>query len=246
MPIPVITSWKLESLRLSVFLAEPIDPNQQSWWKSITGLEPETSTSKRQTGEYTEDGVFGDWRLTLAINSISNNRVDWLAYPATPDLISFSSIGSYVEESEKFFKLFHGWLSDNCPLTIRIAYGAVLLNEVSDRKASYEILSACLPIIKFNSESWSDFSFQINNKNPSEVLAGMTLNILTKWNAIQMVRIPIGQTGSALADKHACRLELDLSSEVDNKTPIEAGKISLLYTELKTIADRYVSNGYPK
>jgi hypothetical protein len=246
MPIPVITSWKLESLRLSVFLVEAIDPNQQDWWKSITGLESETSTSKRQTGEYTEDGVFGDWRLTLAINTISHNRVDWVAYPATPDLISFSSIGSYVEESEKFFKLFNRWLLDNCPPTIRIAYGAVLLNEVSDRKAGYEILSACLPIIKFNPESWTDFSFQVNNKNSSEVLAGMTLNILTKWNAIQMVRIPIEQTSSAHTDKNACRLEFDLSSEADNKAPIEAGNLSLLYTEFRTIADRYVSNGYPK
>lgn len=246
MPIPVITSWKLESLRLSVFLAEPIDPNQQSWWKIITGLEPETTTSKRQTGEYTEDGVFGDWRLTLAINGISQNRVDWLAYPAVPDLISFSSIGNYVEESEKFYKLFHGWLSDNCPPAFRIAYGAVLLNEVADRRAGYEVLSACLPIIKFNSESWSDFSFQVNNRTSSNILTGMTLNILTKWNAIQMVRMPIDQTGSALADKHACRLELDLSSAADNKTSIQAGKLTLLYGELRTIADQYVSNGYPK
>lgn len=252
MPIPEITSWKVESLRLTVFLAAPIDPsgldsNAQSWWMSITGQESESTTSKRQTGEHIVEGAFGDWRFNLSINSLSN-RVDWLAYPANPDLQGISTIGSYVDSAEIFYKALNNWLLTLCPPAFRIAYGCVLLNEVSERKAGYEILASCLPIIKINPDTWSDFFFQVNNKVNSVVSIASPLNILSKWAVIKALRYKVNNFESVTApvEFNACRLELDSSTAVDNSTSIEPGELSTLYGELRAIADQYASSGYPK
>lgn len=244
MTIQKETSWKLESLRLTVFLEKPIDPVTSMWWKSVTSQEPETTTNKRQTGEYIDEGVFEEWRLTLITNTLNQNRIDWIAYPSSPNLQSFSTIGNYADESKKFFGLFNSWLLNVCPSALRLAYGAVLLNDEPDKRSSYETLESYLPMIKFDLESWSEFAFQVNNLTASKVLEGEKLNALSKWNGIKMVHMQLEGSGSPPHEKHACRLELDLSSPNDNKEPINSKKLSLLYEEMSAITDKYASKGY--
>ncbi len=252
MPIPEIASWKVESLRLTVFLADPVEPNgldstAQSWWKSITGQESETTTSKRQTGEHIVEGGFGDWRFNLSINSLSN-RVDWVAYPTAPELHGISTIGSYVASPAIFYKALNNWLLTLSPPALRIAYGVVLLNEVPERKTGYEMLASYLPIIKINADTWSDFFFQVNNKVKSAVLVASPLNVVSKWAAIKTVRIQVNTSeapSAASVELNACRLELDLSTAVENKTSMEPANLSTLFNEFRAIADQYVSKGYP-
>lgn len=243
MSTPELTSWNLESIRLSVFLAE--QPNlAQDWWKQITGVEPEQSVHKRQTGEYSDEGTFGDWRLALNINTLAQNRVDWIAYPPAPSLIGFSHIGQYIEQSKLFFEALQGWLTDTCPPSKRIAFGAVLINELPDKKTGYQMLQSFLPIIKFDLDNWSEFFFQVNKKAISETVDGLEINKLSKWNALRLTRVIFEPTNAAPIEFHACRLELDINTSAENISPFDSILVPAIVAELRQIANRYASEGY--
>ena len=243
MPTSELTSWNLESIRLSVFLAEQPNP-AQDWWKQVTGLEPETTVNKRQTGELTDEGTFGNWRLALNINTLAQNRVDWIAYPPAPSLIGFSHIGQYVEQSELFFEALQGWLADTCPPSIRIAFGAVLINELQDKKTGYQMLQSFLPIIKADLANWSDFFFQVNKKGVSKAVNYLEINQLTKWNALRLTRVIFESTNVSPIDFHACRLELDINTSAENTSLIDRNLIPAVSAELRKIANGYASEGY--
>lgn len=244
MSIPELTSWKLELIRLTIFLAEPCS-TEQNWWQYVTGNEPETSVSKRQTGDYIDEGNFSDWKLSLTINVHNQNRIDWLAYSQSPSPDGFSSIGQYMEQSQIFFEALNGWLLKECPSVSRIAYGVILINEAPNRTAAYQMLESCLPFIKFDIDNWSDFFFQTNKKGKSTVVEGLALNQLSKWNALKLMRIHVENMSFSQVESHACRLELDINTASENITPIPPEKLSLIVAELKQIADHFASEGYP-
>lgn len=240
-----ITSWNLESIRLSVFLKE--SPSfEPDWWRQVIGKEPEVSTNKRQLGQYIDEGTSDHWRIALNISSLNQNRVDWIVYPSEEALIGFSHIGQYTEQSELFFNKLEKWLADICPSAVRIALGAVLIHECSDRKASYQLLELLLPIIAFEPDNWSDFSFQVNKKATSTVISNLEINQITKWDAIRMRQIRFDQADntSEQVDFHACRLELDINTAAENTTEITNTFIPKVAKELLQLANRYVTKGY--
>jgi hypothetical protein len=190
-----------------------------------------------------EEGEFGEWRMSLRINDLNQSRIDFIAYPAAPDLNSFSYMGNYKDAEEKFYNAVNNWVLNECPPIVRFAYGVVLINEVPDKKNGYEMLAAYLPFIKFDVNNWTDFTFQVNSKTTSTAIAGLELNRVSKWNSIRMINL--GLDGSR-REKNACRIELDLSTGAENEELIDSKKFSEIYLELREVADKFVLKGVPE
>jgi len=168
-------------------------------------------------------------------------------YPQAMEVSGYQSIGGYIEETQRFFDIFKQWLEHECPPAIRLAYGAILLQEVPNKKAGYETLAACLPHLKFNVGGWSDFLFQVNNLSTSKAVNNLELNQISRWGVTKKQRIFMESSGpQSVADSYACRVELDLSTATENKVAFSSGNMIALFTELKEIADQYAEQGFPK
>lgn len=239
-----IMNWELESSRLTMFFSSTIDYKNQGWWKSVTGIDPESTTYRNQTGDYVEDGLFGDQRLTMVVNTIQN-RVDWILYPSLVSVQDTPAIGSYIDCSRTLSRILTEWITTVATNVIRVAHGFVLIKENSDNDPSYKSIQELLPIVSFDLDNWSDFEFRVNNKKDSKVLAGTQLNAISKWNPIKLVRFELN-SASVQSEIYATRLELDLSSGAQNTNSFSPDLILKLSDELLEVSDRYVSEGFHK
>lgn len=247
MTLPDITSWKLEVLRLTVFLADQLSDNECGKWKRLTGQDPESVTTRPQTGEYVEDGVFQSCRLSYSANMLGPFRIDWIMYPQVNEASAYQSIGGYIEETKRFFDIFEQWIKNDCPPAIRLAYGVNMFHEVPNKKLGYETLANCLPHINFDIDNWSDFLFQVNNLSTSKTVDNLKLNRISRWMTSRSQRITMSPSGlQSLNDNYACRAEFDLSTSEENKSVFTSANMIALFTELKNIADQYAAHGLQK
>lgn len=248
MPIPANATWKIESLRLSVFLAEPDSSLGSDWWKDVTGEEPETTTTKRASGERIDEGQFENDRLWLNVSSGPQGKVDWIWYPQIDSSGGFATIGEFSSANPTFDNLLRGWVRDKCPPAIRFAYGATFLSDVESPAAGYEFLQAALPFIKFELGEWSDFTFNVNKLMQSEALAATEisprLNAFTKWNSIKMIHAILDGSPAPSIEAYAVRMEIDLSSDAANRLHIPKDLLDALLTEFYTLAKRYQEEGF--
>lgn len=239
-----LNKWKLESLRLTVFLEKEIEVDLDSFWNKATGQYPEKTETRKHTGDRLAEGDYENWRVSLSANSLTS-KVDWVVFPKEFDLTGFSTIGNYIEETKKFSEIFGKWVKEECPPSVRVAYGAVMIQDVPDRQSGYKALAENLPCIEFDLENWTDFLFQVNSAIESKVDTGMKINRLSRWNAIQMMRV-VDQQESPQIVTNACRLELDLSTSIEHKEPFSSSKLFDHFAELKLIADEFSTKGLKK
>ena len=130
------SNWQAESLRLTVFLATNVQLRDEGWWTKVAGTDPENRIAKPNRGEIVEAGIFQGNVLTL---SVQPGRVDWILGPnmsIEDDLGEIKSVGSFRSAETTFSATMSDWLKD-CPSTVRLAYGAVLLEPVENREKGY-------------------------------------------------------------------------------------------------------------
>src|SRR5215469_4073100 len=129
-------NWLAESFRLTVFLAPNVQPKDEGWWARVTGANPESKTAKPARGELVETGIFQSNVLTL---SVQPGRIDWILSPnlsSENESGEIKSVGSFEDVGKTFSTAMSSWLN-YCPPIVRLAYGAVMLEPVENRKAGY-------------------------------------------------------------------------------------------------------------
>lgn len=243
MTAPDINSWKLESIRLSLFLADQLSDKGEGSWKKLIGQDPEIITTRPQTETYVEDGVFENYRLSFNHNKMSPPRIDWIAYqPMMSDSLSELLIG--YDRIQDFTHLFEHWLKNERLPLFRIGLGAILVQPTSNHRTAYETLSHYLPNIKFDLDKWSDFTFQVNNKSDSKEKKGLKINQISRWNAIVGQKIAFSSESEPIINEsYFCRLELDVNTAADNKEQFSSEEVLSIFQELQTIAHEYACNG---
>lgn len=149
--------WQVQSLRCTVFVGPSIDLDGQRWWKALFGEDPAEISSKPRMSITHASGDFGSG--VLEVNS-APGRVDWnYRIPQEVDRAStVPLLGSFDDQLEQFLGPLLRWLAlPEFPGALRIAFGAILLQPVEDRKSGYRLLADYLPAVKIDSECSSDF-----------------------------------------------------------------------------------------
>jgi hypothetical protein len=248
MPIPDNATWVVESLRLTVFLAEPNPDMGAEWWSNIAGHDPETSTFKRQSGERIDDGEFEAGRLWLNCNVGPAARVDWVFYPQPTAVGALQSVGD-LETIGRFVEILKPWLQESCPRTIRLAFAVTALSPTDSRDSAYRFLRTALPFITFDSDNWSDFVFQVNKRLPLQ--EGLPRDIplthahcFTRWAAIKAIHGVMESSTPIFAESNAARVEIDISTHPDNKVALSAEGLAALFDEFAGIAHRVSREGF--
>ncbi|PYV67023.1 MAG: hypothetical protein DMG96_40570 [Acidobacteria bacterium] len=248
------SNWQAESLRLTVFLATNVQLRDEGWWTKVAGTDPENRIAKPNRGEIVEAGIFQGNVLTL---SVQPGRVDWILGPnmsIEDDLGEIKSVGSFRSAETTFSATMSDWLKD-CPSTVRLAYGAVLLEPVENREKGYLRVAEYVPAVKIDPLGSEDFLYQINRPRESTTVKGMRLNRLSKWSvaSFQPVRFSIGipqsQPRQPLVYSHggtlamACRAEFDLSTAAGIQQELPHDMLPRIFNELVALGSEIAQYG---
>lgn len=220
-----LRAWQAETLRLTVFLAQPLDVSRLAWWQSIVGEPPEMRTLRPRQDRLEESGKVGNGVCSLSLDC-NPKRIDWLLTPfiaGERELSEFPSCGAFPDALELFRGLLMPWLP-TCPRLERLAFGAVLLHPVVNLDAGYRWLSTLLPSVRLDPGVSSDFSYSINRPRTLELDAShVGINRLSRWGVVKLSGIMLNVSEGLVVpdsrmlgrDLFSCRLEIDINTAPD-------------------------------
>lgn len=247
------TSWQCESVRLSALWASPDDVSGLLNWEAVTGVQPEQRETQPRLATHREvgtvwDGAILDWRA-------SPGRADWIVAAAIPrdmQLAEIPSLGSIETVIGKFSTLLF-----DCVATAyrapRLAFGLVATCPLPTKEASYALLSTMLPSARL--EGASEFTYQINRPRKSKSIDGLLINRLSRWTAAAVVglRMQVTSPGTGPSDgvvstvrlplNYTTRVELDINSDADHRTPILADMSRPLFDEFVELSIELLGKG---
>jgi hypothetical protein len=243
--------WRVQQLRITLF-SPVIPPRLDGLWKSILTEEPPRSTRTPEGMEESgpvPNNESSEWLVTRS----SAGRVDLVLAPPPEEQLGFGSpllllepLPTYHERIADFGEKLLAAIGS---APVRLALGAVLMDPADSKTDGYSKMAKLLTGSVSLDPASSDFQYQINRvRTRSFQGEDVLLNRLTKWSVayvqhVQVVIAPgvpaVTQAASAL---HACRLELDLSTDAARASLPQAQHLEILKS-LFTFGVEIAANG---
>ncbi len=230
------TIWQALTLRLTAFpvLGEP--PHDDTWWAATVGQQPDQSTVQPRLGKSEQVGSLGKGILALATEPV---RIDWVYGASQQQDDTLPVLGPYLETLDVFLQLMLKWLHlPSVPPIDRIAFGAIIVSPVPDRKTGYEKLKKYIRDVKIDSDNSTDFLYQINRPRSSRVgIPGLRINRLSKWSVLasflNVFQVSSKQIASASSLTNlACRLEMDINTAPETRLHEHRERLADVFVEL--------------
>ena len=242
-----LLEWQVENLRLTVLLkGDQTEPPVEEWWRHVAGKDPEEENRRPQEGLVILTGRFESGILSLEYQPL---RIDirLQCHPEqSPQSGGFSVLGSFESMSDAFVGSAGKILElDSLPPTYRVAYGVVILYPVSDRAAGYRQLQAYLPTVEIDAENSSDFLYRVNRRRQlGPELEDLTVNRLSNWSVAVRRSVMACEASVKTVDiGTACRLELDINTSTERRTPLPQEHITEIVGRLVEMSKEIARNG---
>jgi hypothetical protein len=237
---PQLDEWRAESVRFSYFFAGETaeDLRRGGLWRSITELEPESSTTRQAEGVIQEQGAYLGGQLTVAVGA---NRVD-IILSATPVANDFPNFGNVKTVVDEFRRAVAAGAEQVEAGANRLAYGLTATRRCRTREESYATLDELLSNVKVDSAT-RDFFYQVNRPRPSRTDSAITLNRLSRWVPLVMKQLRLDGDLTAISDVHAVRIELDFNTASETPTPSRLDINVALVAELISDAETLLVEG---
>lgn len=237
--------WKVQTLRLTVFPSGSTVISEVNWWESLLGQPPDSQTSKPKTGLFSQEGVFESGKLTL---NVQPGRIDWLWTTNESQEEQIPILGPLSTTLDNFSAIMTQWLEKMCPPVRRLAIGGILLDPVENKQIGYKHLTEYLPYVKLDPERSFDFTYRINRPRNSTVMKDLTINRLTNWlvamwKVNQMALAPDQLQYIPGPEFHACRLDLDMSTQTDYLESLPQESLVNLFRELISLGTEIATRG---
>ena len=213
--------------------------------------QPDQLSSRPNEGIQVAQGRFAGSEKQLHC-TIRPDRVDWVlrAAPPAPNRPpeGLLTIGTLSGVLPPFRDLGTRWLKISSAI-IRLAFGAVLLIEVSNLNEANERLSALLPAVTLDSENVSDFLFRINRRRRLSSDGGSLANRLSTWSTVQGGSVGVAISGDSppqfihQTGLFACRLELDMNTVSTFATPLGEGEAAKVFCDLVYLGEEIAEQG---
>ena len=237
--------WDVESLRLSTF--HPERPAQPGLWAELMGNNPESVNSRPREQVLREEGGANGNRLSVAYQ---NQRLDWIISPGpitSPDLQK-PVILLDADQATSLIEKALGVLTRSYRQVDRLAFGAILVQQVSDVAEGLSHLSQYLPHLDLENRGGPDFIYQVNRPRRSSYAPHVVVNRLAKWSLehVQTGALRIGPSQPPhiavsellLVDK----LTLDINSAPTNNA-ISISRMPSLLDEFMAFAQEIAVKG---
>ena len=242
--------WSVESLRCTSFFAEPPSSAADiTWWADLVGVEPSDVALRPHEGESRWSGAV-DWppldgaTLDLQVQPL---RADWHLRAAPDDPLEFDSIGPLPVASEVFREKLATWFQ-NCPTSIRLAYGGVVHLPSDDVPSAYERLSEFLPDVRIDSGGSRDLLYRINRRRLSTSMPeqNLEMNRISTWSVVSLTSLRIAFPEAALSSQEggsAVRLEFDMNTVAQHNTAILSEAMADVMAELSNLGIETAQKG---
>ncbi len=242
------TDWLMQQERLTIFWADGSGPVT---WSNLVGGEPDRTEVQKAIQVKQESGSLGEAQLIL-MNS--PGRTDFIIQ-STDILDGLFSVNSSEDPLKEFRRLVDKLISNLTAPVSRFAHAQIVLHQVADRNSGYEAVAKMLKSVTVNSDKMTDLTFQVNWPKNSLIDPSIVINQVTKW-AVQLSKkilftglqgnINSGTTTQQLSG-HAVRLEIDLSTPVQNDGDEKKliTKLPDLLKEFRELSDMIKINGEP-
>lgn len=234
--------WATENVRVSLFSNTVLNLTDQDW-RNITGQD-EAETRKAVLGGRVFSGHFDGHLLSVAS---TGNRADIVISSAPEALPGLPTIGSWETIRDRFVDFTSNWITTVKFPIVRIAFGAVLLCPLPERREAYLYLQQLLASVKIDPDHMRELIFRVNWPTKSEVIKGLLINRITQWNAIRLLvkalQLNEPQSDLNILETNAVRLEIDHSTDETRSEQIDAKKVIPLFEELVTLASENAAKG---
>ena len=239
--------WDIESLRLSIFYP-PGGSTLSGLWEQLMGIAPENEANRPREGIRQEQGSAEGNRLSLDIRS---ERLDWHIVGGQPPrgeegrspvikLIAGERmtplLGRALDVSLRSLSQVH-----------RLAFGAVLVWQASDRNEGMRQLSKFLPQMDLENRGGSDFIYQINRLSRSTLARHVTINRLSRWQTEElqggMLRVTPTKPSFEIFERVLInKLILDVNTAPESNA-ISPDRMPSLFGELTILANDIAIKG---
>ena len=246
-----LSLWQTQALRLTAFPGPGFAPTDTTWWADLVGQPPESRLSQPRLAMYSSEGPFDQGRLVLRLQF---DRIDWVLSAfdkPTTDTQGLPTLGGLPAVLSTFVGLMSSWLdSDACPALVRLAFGAVLLQQVTTREEGYRQLAPYLHSVRLDPLRSSDFLYRINRPRDSAcAITGLRINRLSTWSVVlQKSGALVIRPGTAFllqpsTEDYACRLELDINTVPGSGPELPRRQIAQVFQELVTLGSEMAEKG---
>ena len=239
------SDWEAEHFRLTCFVQEAPQPNQ-NWWERICGSSPESTTIRMKGVHRVDQGKFGPGIVVLEIQP---GRIDLVLSAFVGEQVpvtGFPVVGPHPKALIEFDGIVSRWLKlDDLPPIQRMAFGVSVYMSVDSLKTGYVKLASYLKNLNIPENS-SDFSYQINR--PRKALTqihSLSINRLSKWSVarLRIYSAQLDTVRTLAAERYACRLELDINTVPEGLAHLPKEMLPALFSELVALATEIMSKG---
>ena len=191
-----------------------------------------------------QKGTFANYNLTIiSLTDQIDLVLSGEQIPSAPNTNKVSSLSSTLEP---FLDVVSLWLNI-CPLITRLAFGASLIMQSSDKDASLKKLLQFLPDLHLNSSEVSDLVYQINRPRDSKSWPAVKINRLSTWsmpkaNVIKMTEDALEPKLSSEQKQRVCKLDLDINTAYV-KSGIPKCSICSIFQELVKLGREIAKDG---
>jgi hypothetical protein len=246
--LPSLSSWQAALLRLTAFPSPVARFDNQNWWQQVVGDAPETITTQPRLGGVVTEGTYSDCPLTLSTHP---TRIDWVygSREITNPVAELAdiTIGTFQDSLKIFTVLMNRWFALlDVPSLVRLAFGAVLLQPADSGPSAYENLSRYLGHA-IDLEGARDFNLQINRRRDSKRIPSLKINRLARWSVFvvkqEVIAPSTPRSSYPSAEFYACRLELDINTDVDYEGELHPKQLPQLFSELTSLGEEIALKG---
>jgi hypothetical protein len=237
--------WDVENFRLTVFHTS--DSNISGLWERLMGVSPESIDSRPRERVLREQGGANGNNLLLVTQA---GRLDWHLQPdPAPDHpIGTPPSLKAVNQTLPLLRRALDVTLQSVNQVLRLAFGVVLIQQVSGLNEGMRHLSKYLPHMGLENQEGLDFVYQINRRRRSANSLHVQINRLAKWQLEQFhsgaLRITPTQ-GARLETSDSgfvCKLVLDINTAAENNA-ISKDRMPVLSVELTALAREIAVKG---
>ena len=244
-PVGDFGQWNVEHLRLTIFHPSGVDTS--NLWERLMHVLPESRDERPREGVVQQQGEAGGNRLLLITRA---DRFDWTVIPnpasdagimPTPILVDINQAVTLIQDALRISL-------QAVTVMDRLAFGALLGQQVADPTEGMSRLSEYLPRLGLEEQGVSDFVYQINRRRQSFRVPHAQLNRVARWSSEQIIQARLRITPALLPQVQPSgtgfvnRLLLDVNT-VPGTSAIAHGRFSGLFVELVEIACKVASEG---
>ena len=230
-----MTTWKVRSLRLTLFTAsDPAAKAGSLEWEELTGAKPDNIMNRGD--QNLQEGAFPPGRLVLQRQP---GRMDilYVGFPqAEQPEEPVATLGVFEAALETFRSIAQNVFSKSGPC-VRLALGAEMVQAADNNLAAYKILVDHMGSATFKLNGGQEFVYQINRPRGSHIIPSLSINRLTRWNASswQPVRLELGAGVRVLSGppQIGAVITTDVNTAGERTDPLPSEKLPELFDELR-------------